>query len=68
MKGRHQPVATGRLARTSFLVVLIVLALGPRILASRIPAESSPAILAILASVGFILTHSGLPSLRTAGR
>jgi hypothetical protein len=49
LQGRPQPVTSGRLARTALLVVLIVLALGSRILDSRIAVGSSPVILAMLA-------------------
>ncbi len=68
LKGRRHPVTSDRLERTALLVVLIVLALGPRILDSPIPAESSAAILAILGSVYGVLTHAELPSLRATGR
>jgi hypothetical protein len=69
VNGRPQPVATGRFARTAFLVVLIVLALGPSIIDSRIPVGSIPAILATLAS-GFCLalSRTAIPSLRATGR
>lgn len=68
LQGRPQPVITGRLARTALLVVLIVLTLGPWILDSRIPVGQSPAILATLASVFYVISHSELSSLRATGR
>ena len=69
MNGRPQPVTTGRFARTALLVVLIVLALGPSIIDSRISAGSIPAILATLASGFFVaLSRTAIPSLRATGR
>jgi hypothetical protein len=69
VNGRPQPVPTGRLARTALLVVLIVLALGPSIIDSRIPAGSISAILATLASGFFVaLSRTAIPSLRATGR
>jgi hypothetical protein len=69
VNGRPQPVATGRFARTAFLVVLIVLALGPSIIDSRISVESMQATLATL-TLGFCvaLSRSAIPSLRATGR
>lgn len=69
LNGRPQPITTDRLARTALLVVLIVLALGPSIVDSRIPVESIPVILAALTS-GFCvaLSRSAIPSLRATGR
>jgi hypothetical protein len=69
LSGRPQPVNTGRLARTALLVVLIVLALGPSIIDSRIVAESIPVILAAL-TFGFCVavSRSAIPSLRATGR
>jgi hypothetical protein len=69
MNGRPQLGSTGRFARTALLVVLIVLALGPSIMDSRIPAGSVPAILATLASGFFVaLSRTAIPSLRATGR
>jgi hypothetical protein len=69
LSGPTQPVSTGRLARTALLVVLIVLALGPSVIDSRIMAGSIPATLATLASVFCVaLSRSAIPSLRATGR
>jgi hypothetical protein len=69
LSGPTQPVTTGRLARTALLVVLIVLALGPSIIDSRISVESMQATLATL-TLGFCvaLSRSAIPSLRATGR
>jgi hypothetical protein len=68
VKDPRQPVTIGRLERIALLAVLIVLALGPQILDSPIPAGSSGATLAVLGSVCGILTRSGTSSLRATGR
>ncbi len=68
LTGRRHPLTSDRLERMALLVVLIVLALGPRILDPPIPAGSSAAILVILGSLYGELAHPELSSLRATGR